>query len=161
MIAVPRAGWQSIAAGFVLLVTTGCHPTTSDFCFEIDGPCYTGGEMPLEYYVAGFPIDRVDTTSTMGSGGQPLTLQVGEHVSLYLVHLTGDARGIDTLRSISWTITNDSAVRIANGIAGAGILTAVHVGTAGTVLANDSVYEYRACNAYFCRRVSEVDVVSP
>ena len=159
MLIPKRAGWKLIAASLVLLVGAGCHH--SEFCLEIDGPCATSGEKPLEYYVAGFPMDRVDTTTEAGSSGRPLTLHVGEHVSLYLVHLTGDARGIDTVRTVNWTITNDSAARVDNGSSGTGILTAVHVGTAGTILANGSAYEPRACTPIFCRRIGVLEVVTP
>ena len=159
MLVSKRHQVKLIAASVALLVSAGCHH--NDFCLEIDGPCYNSGQTPLEYYVAGFPMDRVDTTAEAGSSGQPLTLHVGEHVSLYLVHLTGDARGIDTVRSVNWTITNDSVVRVDNGSSGTGILAAVHVGTAGTILANGSAHEPRACTPIFCRRISAVEVVIP
>ena len=88
-------------------------------------------------------------------------MRPGDRITLYLVHLTGQLPGKDTVRSVAWTISNDSAARIMNGAAGTGILTAVHVGTAGTLMANGTTYQLRTCSLDRCYILRDVEVVSP
>ena len=155
----PASIWAAVS--LAVLVAGGCHVTGPDFCFQIDAPCSYSGEEPLRYYVTGFPVDWVDTSDVATSSTQRLTMRPGDRITLYLVHLTGQLPGKDTVRSVAWTISNDSAARIMNGAAGTGILTAVHVGTAGTLMANGTTYQLRTCSLDRCYILRDVEVVSP
>lgn len=161
MFPVKRAASIWAAALLAMLAAGGCHVSGPDFCFQIDAPCSYGGEEPIRYYITGFPVDWVDTSDVATSSTQRLTMRPGDRITLYLVHLTGQLPGQDTVRSVAWTISNDSAARIANGVAGTGILTAVHIGTAGRVMGNGTPYELRTCSLYRCYVLRDVEVVSP
>lgn len=158
---MPRKRTRPTVTWMLALLAGACvSPDFGSAC--IMGPCGGGYHLTHETYILGFPADRVDRSNTHpGDGGYWGRVDVGDTVRFHLVRAPSDksptAEPPDTIRPVSWMVSDSTVADIASAPSGQGILVARSPG-ATRVLANDQHFVLWACEDGGCSRVSEIEV---
>jgi hypothetical protein len=115
-----------------------------------------------ETYILGFPYAKVDLTMAHPEGGLSGRVQVQDTVRFYLVGApvatSPTVAPPDTVRQVTWTVSDSTVARISSGPLGQGIFVAGGPGET-TVLANGQHYTLWACKEGACSRISQIEVL--
>lgn len=124
-------------------------------CFSLDSPCgpYPPGGVVLSW-IEGLPYDRVSSNAGWAN------LIPGDSVTLYLVSGPNGPPSADTVRTVTWGVTDSSVARVSPGQGGSGALVAVAPGTF-KVTANGGTTFMSACIPGGCATFWEIRVVAP
>jgi hypothetical protein len=127
----------------------------------IMGPCGDGSSgYSSETYVIGFPFEKASTTHS--TGGYWGSVGVADTIRLYLVRapafLSPTPAPPDTVRQVTWTVSESSVATISPGHSGEGIFVGRNPGRTH-VLANGQFFTLWACNGNGCLRISEIEVL--
>ena len=135
---------------------TACDIPTGlgDFCF-MDGPCEPYPPRVVGYWVEGLPHDRVNF-----SGDGLVHLVPGDSVTLYLVSGMNGPPGADTVRTVTWGVTDGAVARITPGRGGSGAVVAIAPGIF-KVTANGGAVLMFACIGSSCATIRDIRVVAP
>jgi hypothetical protein len=151
--------------GLLALALGACDMNYNFSSGCIMGPCGGGGYGALEdTYLTGFPEQKVDRSTTTGSGGYWGRIAVGDSLRLYVVRgpasSSPSSTPRDTIRQVNWAVSDSSVAAISAGPLGQGLLIGTGAGTVH-VVANGLYYNLWACDDSACSRVSEIAVSSP
>ena len=144
------------------LSTSACGKWTSG-CLEIDGPCTSTGPAATTFIV-GLDPSFVDRSVPVNASGYRAVLPVGTTVTLRAVRNTGGevTRATDTVRTVTWVLTDSSSAKLTPGVEGSAQLVATKAGRVGAITANGSSVMY-ACGVdtpRACSSVGAIDVVA-
>ena len=152
-----------VVGAMLCLSTSACSKWTSG-CLEIDGPC-TSASPVAATFILGLDPRLLDRSIPVNAAGYRAVLPVGTTVTLRAVR---DARGeviqaTDTLRTVTWVLTDSSSATLRPGVDGSAQLMATKVGRIGAILANGSSVLYACENIPLraCSSVGAIDVVAP
>jgi hypothetical protein len=152
-----------VAGATLCLSTSACGKWTSG-CLEIDGPCASTGPVAVTF-ILGLDPRLLDRSIPVNAAGYRAVLPVGTTVTLRAVR---NARGegiqaTDTLRTVTWVLTDSSSATLRPGVDGSAQLIATKVGRVGVILANGSSLLYACENIPLraCASVGAIDVVTP
>jgi len=154
---------SALAAGATFcLSTSACGKWTSG-CFEIDGPC-TSTAPATTTFIVGLDPSFVDRSVPVNAGGYRAVLPVGTTVTLRAVrNANGEViRATDTLRTVTWVLTDSNSAKLTPGGDGSAQLVATKAGRVGAITANGSSVMY-ACGVETpraCSSVGAIDVVA-
>ena len=148
-------------AALVCLSASACD--SSSGCFEIDGPCLSTSPVPRTF-IFGLDPATLDRSAPVNGNGYRAVLPVGTSVTLRAVR---DANGevtlaTDTLRTVTWTLTDASSATLTPAADGSAQLVATKIGRVGTILANGTSILYACTTAALraCSAVGAIDVVA-
>ena len=160
-------GLRSFVMWLIILAaaTTAAACDTGSGCIVIGVGTCNSPTPPLGYFAVGFPRAKIDYVAVTTAAGYRAGLKVGDTVTLQLVR---DARGeivtaTDTIRTVTWALTDSSSARIVTQTDGSGWLVATRVGRIGLVQANGMQPRTYACTLVSglrnCEMVGIIDVV--
>jgi len=155
-------GSALVAGAAFCLSTTACGKWTSG-CFEIDGPC-TSTAPAVTTFIVGLDPSLVDRSVPVNASGYRALLPVGTMVTLRAVrNPAGEViRATDTLRTVTWVLTDSSSARLTPGVDGSAQLVATKAGRVGAITANGSnvIYACGVDTPRACSSVGAIDVVA-
>ena len=131
--------------------------------FDFDlGPMFCGMEGPCDSvagfvapWITGLPFERA---SISDAGWEDLVQ--GDSVALYLVSGDNPSNPRDTVRAVTWAVTDSAVARIAPGLGGSGVLVARAPGSFN-ITANGGVPPMFACGPSGCARINLLRVIAP
>lgn len=142
-------------------LTSCVNPTDTgwNLCLGMDGPCDHGPGPSRSYWITGFPF-RNERPYDPVRGGAVEELAPGDSETLYLLFGWEPIGPGDTVRAVTWAVTDTTVARITGGADGGGTLVAVAPGEVD-VTANRGGYTMWACHLNGCTRISRIRVLAP